>query len=281
MALQGNLQDMSLPNILQIVCLERRRIGLILRRGVEYGTIYFDGGEIAHAAVGKLVGEEAIYQLLTWTEGSFRTTTDVNIEHRTICLRWDQLLMEGMKRLDEFERDLRLQQVQTGKLTAAEIEHDAHLENEMILLMSRLDSLRSRLAERQAQKRPVQALQILTTMANQVADLSEAVFGRERTAQTLALSLKQAVAEHPTAQVLEFAANRLPVEDVTALYNSAGWRSRAQIYRDVSCTIIEIIEDNFKQLTDCMRSSGVTGELKEAYEYFLHELTHTAEAVKT
>ncbi|MBA2340126.1 MAG: DUF4388 domain-containing protein [Pyrinomonadaceae bacterium] len=277
MALEGNLQDLSLPNILQLICLERQRVALVLRRNAESGAIYFDDGEIAHASVGRLVGEEAVYQLLTWTEGSFRTTTDVKIEQRTIRSRWDQLLMEGMKRLDEFERDRALM---PDKLTAAELEHDAHLENEMLLLMSRLDSLRTRLAERQTQKRPVQALQILTSMANQVADLSEAVFGRERTAHTLANALSRATTAHPTAQVLEFAANRLPAEHVTDLYNSAGGRSRAQIYGDVSRTIIEVIEDGFKQLTGCLRSSGSIGELKEAYEYFLQELTNTADAVK-
>ena len=277
MALEGNLQDLSLPNVLQIICLERQRVGITLRRDAESGVIYFEDGEIIHAAVGRLVGEEAIYQLLTWTEGNFRTTTDVKIERRTIRSRWDQLLMEGMKRLDELERD---RAAQPNKLTAAEVEHDARLEDEMILLMSRLDSLRARLAERQTQKRPVQALQILTLMANQVADLSEAIFGRERTADALSDALSRATARHPTAQVLEFASNRLPAEHVTDLYNSAGGRSRAQIYDDVSHTIIGVIEDRFKQLTGCLRSGGSVAELKEAYEYFLQELTNTADAVK-
>ncbi|MBA2502544.1 MAG: DUF4388 domain-containing protein [Pyrinomonadaceae bacterium] len=277
MALEGNLQDLSLPNVLQIICLERQRVGIMLRRNAESGAIYFEDGEIVHATVGRLVGEEAVYQLLTWTEGNFRTTTDVKIERRTIRSRWDQLLMEGMKRLDELERD---RAAQPNKLTTAEVEHDARLENEMLLLMSRLDSLRARLAERQTQKRPVQALQILTLMANQVADLSEAIFGRERTADVLSDALSRATAQHPTAQVLEFASNRLPAEHVTDLYNSAAGRGRAQIYGDVSHTLIGVIEDSFKQLTSCLRSGGTVAELKEAYEYFLQELTHTAEAVK-
>ncbi len=277
MALEGNLQDLSLPNVLQIICLERQRVAIMLRRNAESGAIYFEDGEIVHAAVGRLVGEEAVYQLLTWTEGNFRTTTDVKIERRTIRSRWDQLLMEGMKRLDELERD---RASQPNKLTAAEVEHDARLENEMLLLMSRLDSLRARLAERQTQKRPVQALQILTLMANQVADLSEAIFGRERTADRLSDALARSTAQHPTAQVLEFAANRLPAEHVTDLYNSAAGRSRAQIYGDVSHALIELIEDSFKQLTGCLRSGGTVAELKEAYEYFLQELTQTARAVK-
>lgn len=282
MALEGNLQDMSLPNIMQIICLERRRVGLLLKRGPERGTILFNDGEIAHAAAGALVGDEAVYYLLSWTEGSFSTTNDVRIEQRTIASRWDQLLMEGMKRLDELERDRAANpRAAVRALTAAEIEHDAHLENEMIMLMSRLDTLRARLAERQMQKRPAQALQILTSIANQTLEFSEAIFGRERSAQSLQTIFAQAVAANPAAQGLEPTANRLRPDAVAELYTNASTGSRRQqIYSDVSRSIIGVIDAYFAQLTGCFRSSATISELKEAYEFFLSDLTSVVEQVK-
>lgn len=273
MALEGNLQDMSLPNICQIICLERRRVGLTLKRHTERGVILFENGQIVHSSVGRLEGEEAVYHLLAWTDGSFRTTNDAFIEHRTIAMRWDQLLMEGMKRLDELERD-RAEQPRTAarSLTVAEIEHDTHLENEMIVLMSRLDQLRARLAERQTQKRPVQALQILTGMANQVIEFSEDVLGRE--SYSLDTKINRATEMFPSAQGLSAASNRLPPEQVAALYaNASNIKRRQQIFKDLTHSIIAVIDDYFAQLTDCFRSSSATDELREAYGYFVNDLT--------
>lgn len=284
MALEGNLQDLSLPNICQIICLERRRVALALRRGQERASIMFDGGEITHAAVGKLEGEEAVYHLLTWTDGSFRTTNDAPVR-RTIAMRWDQILMEGMKRLDELERDRAAAgspaQTVVRELTAAEIEHDAALENEMILLMSRLDVLRARLDERGTQRRPAQALQILAGIANHTIELAEALRVDERTGLSLAAAVNRATAAHPSAQGLEVGRDRVAADGVVALYaNASNPRRREQVFRDVSQSLISVIDEYFANLTACFRSPAATDELREATGCFLHDLTNAVGTVR-
>jgi hypothetical protein len=276
---------MSLPSICQIICLERRRVELTIKRRTERATILFENGEIVHASIGKLEGEEAVYHLLAWTEGNFRAATDTEIPRRTIAMRWDQLMMEGMKRLDELERDRAAQAAAPAAaraLTAAEIEYDAHLENEMILLMSQLDHLRARLSERNTQKRPAQALQILSGMANQVVELAEGILRDERRGASLNEAIERATSSFPSAQGLKVAGNRLSAESIAALYlNASNPNRRQQVFKDVSRSIISVIDEYFAQLTACFRSESATDELREAYGFFFTDLTKVVGGVKT
>ena len=93
MALTGNLQDISLPNLVQMLCLDQRQAMLSLKhRGIEEGLIYFADGQIVHALVGPLVGPEAIYKLLSWAEGSFK----VNWQQKKSFLRCKSNLTTGI-----------------------------------------------------------------------------------------------------------------------------------------------------------------------------------------
>lgn len=256
MALEGNLTDLSLPNILQMMCLERRTLGLELKRGAERGVIHFEHGDIVHAETKGLAGEEAVYHLLAWREGDFKTCDAVKLNYRSIAARWDQMLMEGMRRLDEFERDHAAGLVETAhELTADELEHDAHLENEMLLLMLRLDNLRARLAERHTQKKPAQVINILSVMAAQVATLSNAMTGASQ--------------------------GRNIRPGVEAAYlNARDDEQRRQIFNDISTGIVAAIDHNFANLTACFRSPVALAELKEACDCFLADLNCVVTEVK-
>ncbi len=282
MALEGNLEDMSLPNIMQVICLERRSIRLTLKRGAEQGMILFENGDVVHSEIGKLAGEESVYYLLSWTEGSFRTASETFVKQRTIAARWDQILMEGMKRLDELERDLAANaRVMPNELTADELEHDAHLENEMLALMSRLDCLRARLAERNTQKKPAQALHILSGIANQVVEFSEAMLGSERSQAAMQQGLEHAQREHYASQVMQLATNRLPADKVSDLYTQArSHAQRQQVFTDASHSIIDVIDASFAQLIKCFRSTSTLGEIKEACDFFLVDLNHVVGEVR-
>lgn len=98
---RGNLRSMSLPSIVQINCTERNQALLHLRRRGQEGKVYFADGEVVHATLGSLVGEEAFYQLLGWEDGDFELEMGVSSIKRTITAGWSGLLLEGMRRLDE------------------------------------------------------------------------------------------------------------------------------------------------------------------------------------
>jgi len=100
-ALEGDLQTMSLASIIQINCEERNQAQLTLTYQGKVGDIYFKEGGMIHAETGNLSGDEAIYSLLNWENGSFRLKMGAEPANRTIHKGWSSLLLEGMRRIDE------------------------------------------------------------------------------------------------------------------------------------------------------------------------------------
>ncbi len=100
-ALEGDLQTMSLASIIQINCEERNQAQLTLNHQGKVGDIYFKEGGMIHAETGDLSGDEAIYSLLNWENGSFRLKMGAEPANRTIHKGWSSLLLEGMRRIDE------------------------------------------------------------------------------------------------------------------------------------------------------------------------------------
>ena len=100
-ALEGDLSMMSLASIIQINCEERNQAQLVLNHQGSEAQIFFNEGDIIHAEVGNQTGDEAIYELLRWEDGSFRLKMDAEPSARTINKGWSGLLLEGMRRIDE------------------------------------------------------------------------------------------------------------------------------------------------------------------------------------
>ncbi len=99
--LRGSLRTLSLPTIVQVNSVERTQARLQIKRRGKVGYVFFAGGEVMHAEVDSLVGPEALYELLTWEDGSFVLEMDVLPPTRTIAEGWSGLLMEGLRRIDE------------------------------------------------------------------------------------------------------------------------------------------------------------------------------------
>jgi predicted regulator of Ras-like GTPase activity (Roadblock/LC7/MglB family) len=103
MPLEGTLQELSLTNIIQLNCNEMNTATVVLTHEGRKGTICFSHGAVVHAAAGDLVGEEAVYELLSWPDGSFVIEQGQVAPERTISSNWNTLLLEGIRRLDEGE----------------------------------------------------------------------------------------------------------------------------------------------------------------------------------
>ena len=100
-AVRGNLRSISLPVVIQINCAEHNQACLRVRRRGQEGYVFFTDGNVVHATLGSRVGEEAIYELLTWEDGDFELEMGVPVPERTITTGWSGLLLEGMRRIDE------------------------------------------------------------------------------------------------------------------------------------------------------------------------------------
>lgn len=101
----GSLSDMGLVDLLQTIDISRKSGVLYLSSGGRRGAIYFKDGSLQHAELGKLRGEAAVYRFLVWNEGEFDLEfRQVRVDEQTIDTSTQGLLMEGMRRVDEWGR---------------------------------------------------------------------------------------------------------------------------------------------------------------------------------
>lgn len=103
--LKGSLRNFSLPDIVQLLGTTRRTGVLIVTAGPDKGSIYFDEGNIVHAAYRNDRGQEAIAKVFLEGEGSFQFLADVEAPEKTVALDWMNVLMEAARVTDEAQRD--------------------------------------------------------------------------------------------------------------------------------------------------------------------------------
>jgi predicted regulator of Ras-like GTPase activity (Roadblock/LC7/MglB family) len=101
MALVGDLKDLALVDIIQINCIGRNTARLTVHYPTGDGVFYFQDGDVVDARFGDLTGTEAVYQALRYNEGSFRIDTGIAAPTRTVYDQWANILMEGMRIMDE------------------------------------------------------------------------------------------------------------------------------------------------------------------------------------
>jgi hypothetical protein len=117
--LKGKLSEMGLSDIVQVVCKGRNQVCLIVQSQGQEGSLFFEDGQIVHAVLNSHEGEEVIYELLTWEDGTFEIKQEATPPKRTITANWQSLLLEGMRRLDE--QDPRLRETASKTFEDAEV----------------------------------------------------------------------------------------------------------------------------------------------------------------
>jgi DNA-binding response OmpR family regulator len=100
----GSLEEMSLPDIVQVLHQGRKTGALKLSGEGQSGTIYFKDGAIVDAAFGDLSGADAFYGIVGVKKGDFTIDPTVVPGEKTINTSPEMLLLEGLRRLDEAGR---------------------------------------------------------------------------------------------------------------------------------------------------------------------------------
>ncbi len=115
MAIKGRLSEMSLPTLVQLTCQEGNRAQLSVQCSHGQAEFYFEEGNIVHAVLDDLTGEEVVYQALGWQEGEFSLETGVAPPAHSINTPWSALLMDGLQRRDEERWDtIEIEQIEEG-----------------------------------------------------------------------------------------------------------------------------------------------------------------------
>ena len=101
MAVTGQLSDLSLAELIEFFCNQRKtgRLKVIYPGGAGY--FYIQAGALVDARVGSLCGVDAVYYALTLPNASFKFSPAFEATRQTIHQPWTQVILEGLRRMDE------------------------------------------------------------------------------------------------------------------------------------------------------------------------------------
>ncbi|CAN5675210.1 hypothetical protein BH20ACI3_BH20ACI3_21800 [soil metagenome] len=101
MPLTGHLSDLSLSELIEFFCNQRKsgRLKVLYAQGAGY--FYLHAGSVMDARIGILRGIDAVYYALTLPNATFEFSGSTEAADRTINQPWTQVVLEGLRRLDE------------------------------------------------------------------------------------------------------------------------------------------------------------------------------------
>jgi len=101
MAVIGNLDDLAAVEILQLLALGKKSGILRIVSGNSSGEIALEDGQVLSARCDELIGEEALFSVLSYEEGYFEFETCQPTCEQTIFSGTEGLILEAMRRTDE------------------------------------------------------------------------------------------------------------------------------------------------------------------------------------
>jgi hypothetical protein len=103
-AFSGNLAQLKLMDVLRLLHASNRTGHLELQHeDGRSGEIYFENGQISHAAYEDAFGEDAVYGLFSWGSGKFTFMADITNDERSTYLQTEEILLECVTYATEWE----------------------------------------------------------------------------------------------------------------------------------------------------------------------------------
>ncbi len=100
----GTIREITVIDLLQTFEVSRKSGTIHLQNGKHSAHIYFRDGKAIDAEVGLLRGEEAVYRVLVWSDADFEVDFDTPQNEDIVVGSTQAVLMEGMRRVDEWGR---------------------------------------------------------------------------------------------------------------------------------------------------------------------------------
>lgn len=97
----GSLSDMNFVDMIQIVTAGGKSMAITLTSGDQKGEVVICQGEVIHAKTSQHEGDDAFYELMGWSSGTFAARQCTEFPARTIHTPVVSLLMEGSRLADE------------------------------------------------------------------------------------------------------------------------------------------------------------------------------------
>ena len=103
--MRGRLSEMNIIDLLQSLELGQKTCSLTFKQKGESCRMYFAEGQIHHAESGEIVGDDAVYRVAGWSEGTFEIDFNGRSDKKTTTQTTQGLLMEALRLLDESTKD--------------------------------------------------------------------------------------------------------------------------------------------------------------------------------
>ncbi len=105
MALTGTFEDIGFAELLQLLNVSHKSWPSHVWRGTEKADLYILRGDVARAVSRRERGPEVVYRILGWQTGEFAFRAQRRARSmKEIRESTEALILEGMKRFDEWER---------------------------------------------------------------------------------------------------------------------------------------------------------------------------------
>ena len=93
--------NLQLTDLIQMVCLSRSDITILVKSSKGSGKIFVKDGQICHVQTEVLEGEPALFQLFQWKDGQFEVLPFEGVEVTSVDKSWEYLILEAMRLRDE------------------------------------------------------------------------------------------------------------------------------------------------------------------------------------
>jgi hypothetical protein len=254
---EGDLVDLTLPTLLHALSIDRATAVLRIQHGADQGALYLSAGTLVHALAGRAVGDQAVRQILRWSDGRFRLVREDDAQPRTITHPLAHFLASPNRE---------------GDAAAAPQDADAALLKEVLALLARLEQDRARLAEHASPDGGVQGLVALTAMVNVLVAFVGARAGDPNLLPSRVLA--RLADAQPYTQLLGEDKERITVATAAAVLEhwSGEPDDRRRMLHDLSGALADVLAMYGNAITTLFRSSREREHWRAAFELFATEL---------
>jgi CheY-like chemotaxis protein len=102
--IKGSLTELSVIDWMQSLDQGRKTCKLTFRSGDSQCSLFFVDGQVVHARLGDIVGDEAVFKVLAWTDGEWELDFSGTTEEKTTTMSTQVLMLEGLRIIDEARR---------------------------------------------------------------------------------------------------------------------------------------------------------------------------------